>query len=154
LYYQLPRAPIKEKDRRRGNFEETYGEGATELDALEALYPGEFERIVREAIEEFRDPELSRKVFKAEQEAREFLRSEWYDQIESIYEDRLSRLKGQVQIILDGYKQQLEALNQELLQELEPFRDELNSLRQEREMRQIKHNLISFLPLASYALSA
>src|SRR5436309_15833979 len=33
-YYQLPRTPIKETERRRFGFEERYGEGAVELDAL------------------------------------------------------------------------------------------------------------------------
>ncbi len=37
-YYQLPRTPIKETERRRGGFEGRYGEDAVELDALEALY--------------------------------------------------------------------------------------------------------------------
>jgi hypothetical protein len=35
--YRLPRIPIKESDRRKPGFEDTYGEGAVELDALEAL---------------------------------------------------------------------------------------------------------------------
>jgi len=50
--YALPRTPIKESDLREARFEERYGSGATELDALEALYPG---ILVRE-IERFYDP--------------------------------------------------------------------------------------------------
>src|SRR5262249_51819997 len=42
--YDLPRTPIKESDRRRANFEALHGEGAVELDALEALHPGELRR--------------------------------------------------------------------------------------------------------------
>jgi hypothetical protein len=38
--YALPRTPVKETDRRKGNFEAIHGEGAVELDALEALHPG------------------------------------------------------------------------------------------------------------------
>ncbi len=34
--YQLPRIPRKETDQRRAGFEERYGAGAVELDALEA----------------------------------------------------------------------------------------------------------------------
>jgi len=48
--YQLPRTPIKESDRRKSGFEERHGEGATELDALEALHPGEMGNILQEAI--------------------------------------------------------------------------------------------------------
>ena len=36
--YRLPRIPVKESDRRKANFEERNGQGAVELDALEALY--------------------------------------------------------------------------------------------------------------------
>jgi hypothetical protein len=35
ITYQLPRIPIKESDGRRAGFEERYGAGAVELDALE-----------------------------------------------------------------------------------------------------------------------
>ena len=37
--YRLPRTPIKESERRKDRFEQTFGVGATELDALEALHP-------------------------------------------------------------------------------------------------------------------
>ena len=40
-YYQLPRTPIKESERRRGGFEARHGQGAVELDSLQALYPGQ-----------------------------------------------------------------------------------------------------------------
>ena len=54
--YDLPRVPIKETERRRAAFEERHGEGAVELDALEALHPGELGRIVEEAIDVYRSP--------------------------------------------------------------------------------------------------
>ena len=38
--YRLPRTPLKETEARAANFEARFGEGATELDALEALRPG------------------------------------------------------------------------------------------------------------------
>jgi hypothetical protein len=43
---ELPRAPIKETDRGKGKFEERHGEGATELDALEALHPGLLRQLI------------------------------------------------------------------------------------------------------------
>ena len=46
LEYSLPRTPIKETERRAARFEERFGEGATELDALEALHPGLLHEIV------------------------------------------------------------------------------------------------------------
>jgi hypothetical protein len=41
LHYNLPRIPIKDSDLSKAKFEAEYGVGATELDALEALYPGD-----------------------------------------------------------------------------------------------------------------
>jgi hypothetical protein len=53
--FELPRIPIKDEKRRAG-FEELHGEGAVELDALEALHPGELARIVEDAIDVYREP--------------------------------------------------------------------------------------------------
>jgi hypothetical protein len=38
-HYRLPRIPVNETDLRRLGFEQAYGQGAVELDALEALVP-------------------------------------------------------------------------------------------------------------------
>jgi hypothetical protein len=54
--YALPRIPIKDSDVRKGHFEERHGEGAVELDALEALHPGELARVVEAAIDRYRAP--------------------------------------------------------------------------------------------------
>jgi len=54
--YRLPRIPIKDTDARKRDFEKRHGEGAVELDALEALHPGELARIVEAAIERYREP--------------------------------------------------------------------------------------------------
>ena len=43
--FRLPRTPIKSSERRRGRFEDRFGEGAVELDALEALHPGALARL-------------------------------------------------------------------------------------------------------------
>lgn len=56
--YQLPRIPIKDTDNRKNGFEQRHGEGAVELDALEALHPGELARLLREAVAPYRDPGL------------------------------------------------------------------------------------------------
>jgi hypothetical protein len=48
--YHLPRTPVKDSDRRKANWQADHGEGAVELDALEALHPGELERITTQAI--------------------------------------------------------------------------------------------------------
>ncbi len=48
--YDLPSVPIKDSDKRAGNFKDRHEvDGAVELDALEALHPRELARIVRAA---------------------------------------------------------------------------------------------------------
>jgi len=44
--FKLPRTPIKETERRKAGFEDKHGSGATELDAMEALHPGEMKKII------------------------------------------------------------------------------------------------------------
>ena len=60
--YRLPRTPIKETESRADRFEERFGSGATELDALEALHPGELERILVEEIERYYDDGLDGRI--------------------------------------------------------------------------------------------
>jgi hypothetical protein len=71
IAYRLPRTPIKDSDLRKTAFEGRYGEGAVELDALEALFPGELGRIVRGAVAPYRDETLAERLFEAEEEARQ-----------------------------------------------------------------------------------
>jgi len=75
LEYELPRTPIKKTERRAGRFERRFGAGATELDALEAIHPGELEKILTDAIWNYRDDRLSLKVAEAKTELREDLES-------------------------------------------------------------------------------
>ena len=56
IHYRLPRTPNAENDRRAARFEARFGEGRTELDALEALYPGELRNILVKEIERYLDP--------------------------------------------------------------------------------------------------
>jgi len=60
--FRLPRTPIKETELRAARFEERHGTGAVELDALEALYPGELESVLQLAIERYYDADLDRRA--------------------------------------------------------------------------------------------
>jgi hypothetical protein len=71
--YSLPRTPIKESERRRVGFEERHGSGATELDALEALRPGELQRILTRAILHYYDNGLDSRVRTARRELEDTL---------------------------------------------------------------------------------
>ena len=60
--YRLPRIPLKKSERRAATFEARYGEGGTELDALEALRPGEMERVLEEEILRYYDTDLRQNI--------------------------------------------------------------------------------------------
>ena len=60
--YRLPRTPLKETERRAARFEERFGEGGTELDALEALRPGQLRRILVEEISRYYDDDLANNI--------------------------------------------------------------------------------------------
>jgi hypothetical protein len=92
--YSLPRVPVKDSDKRKANFEAAHGEGQVELDALEAIYPGELESIVRAAILAYYDPTL-------EERTREQ---------ETALSDALAEER---RAILDGYAEELEELESE-----------------------------------------
>jgi hypothetical protein len=62
IEYKLPRTPIKDSEKRGTRFEERFGEGATELDALEALHPGVFARIVGNEIKRYWNPDHDKDV--------------------------------------------------------------------------------------------
>ena len=61
-HYHLPRTPIKETEARKDKFERIFGVGATELDALEALYPGELGQLLEAELNGFLDPNLKERV--------------------------------------------------------------------------------------------
>jgi predicted nucleic acid-binding Zn ribbon protein len=60
--YRLPRTPIKDEETRKDVFEARFGEGATELDALEALHPGELQRLLEIEIARYYDFGLERRI--------------------------------------------------------------------------------------------
>lgn len=93
--YRLPRTPIKETEYRRHGFEKRYGEGATELDALEALHPGELRRIVCGKLDVFYDRTLSSKIHSTR----------------NIYQGDLDAARADA---IEVYSQDIAALDQEL----------------------------------------
>jgi hypothetical protein len=60
--YGLPRTPLKETENRAAKFEARFGEGATELDALEAVHPGELHNILTKEIDRYYDTNLEEKI--------------------------------------------------------------------------------------------
>lgn len=64
--FRLPRTPIKRTERRAARFEDRFGSGATELDALEALHPGKLAEIIEREACRYIDPGLSKRIAAAE----------------------------------------------------------------------------------------
>ena len=103
-HYRLPRTPIKKKDKRKKKFEETFGTGATELDALEALRPGEMARLLEAEIDRHLDPTLEERVSEVRWNLNHQLREiaetvtephqDEIDQLTSDYEDIVARLEA------------------------------------------------------------
>ena len=114
--YQLPRTPIKESERRRSGFEERFGGGAVELDALEALYPGELRVLLSGYLEAYYDVTLQARVWQEEQRL----------------ESDLSVIWGQViaayQADIDALKQEHAFLEQEIGPRLTAYGERIQSL--------------------------
>lgn len=90
--YRLPSVPLKSGDSRARGFMERFGDRATELDALEALHPGELAKIVIEALEPYYDYENP-----------EIVRSENY-RIAREARRMVEGIRPQLEEVLDGLK--------------------------------------------------
>lgn len=126
-HYQLPRVPIKDSDRRAANFEAAHGEGACELDALEALHPGSLREIVNCAIAPFIDPELNRKLSNARGLSRKWLSEAWPEATVDQWA-RFEGIKNEVASVAESYRDRMAELSDELEQEIGPLRSELETL--------------------------
>jgi hypothetical protein len=115
--YRLPRAPIKEGERRAGRFEERFGEGATELDALEALHPGEIDGILEQEILRYYDPNLQRNIRRVTNRIEREL--EGIDrQVHDEFADQYQQLEDDYAELVERYEEELQAIaeRQETLQ--------------------------------------
>lgn len=92
--YNLPRVPVKDTDKRKTAWVEHHGKGQVELDAIEAIHPGELSKIVELAIRDYHDGNIAREARKAKAE----------------YRKRLNDTRDQV---LEEHFKEWEALNKE-----------------------------------------
>jgi hypothetical protein len=126
--YDLPRTPIKDSDLRKGDFEARRGVGATELDALEALHPGELARIVRDALKPYVDEALSDALNEAHDDAESLVEDEWGEETAGIRQ-QLAVLERNAAAVLEPYEQRLRALAKQLAHDLKPIDKRLNTIR-------------------------
>lgn len=99
--YGLPQAPDS-KDRMR-----------TELDALEALHPGELARIVEAEVARWRDPELEDALADAEDDAQEQASQAWREETGEL-SGELAAIRAEAEAIIAEYKPKIEELNRRL----------------------------------------
>lgn len=125
--YDLPRIPIKASDLRRADFEARHGEGAVELDALEALHPGTLANLLTEAARDYFDPDLPALARDTEREVERAAEIAWRDQTA---EERaaIDRLRDQAAIVLDRHRPSLQSLAAELDADLAPLREQAEAI--------------------------
>jgi hypothetical protein len=123
--YRLPRQPVE--DPRMLRFEERYGEGAVELDALEGLYPGELANIVRQAIRDLEDATLRRRLDAARDEATRRVADVWGEAAAPLREEA-DRLTAEGRDALADSAQEIADLIAEHLNQLGPFEERADEL--------------------------
>lgn len=101
--YGLPRTPNKKGENAKSEsakravqaraeaFEEKHGEGAVELDALEALHPGELGRIVREALGAYWSEEADAAMRESDRALQRAIRAE-VDAVTGRYQEEIAAL--------------------------------------------------------------
>ncbi|MGI8936893.1 MAG: hypothetical protein ACR2JF_01520 [Iamia sp.] len=120
-----PRTPTKETDRRRAGFEERHGGGAVELDALEALHPGELARIVRQAMAPYRDVWLRRRLAHTAHEAQEVAREAW-DATVAGEQAQLDGVAQDIAAVVAGYQAELDDLAARMSADMAPHEHRLS----------------------------
>jgi hypothetical protein len=93
-------------------FQDTHGMGPTELDALEALYPGELARLLDAELDNYLDPTLAQRISRA-------------------YYDTMMPLKAIEKDVLTAHDSEVEDLKerfQAVMDELQELKDEADTL--------------------------
>ncbi len=131
--YGLPRTPIKETELRAGKFEERFGAGQTELDALEALYPGSLTSILKKYIQRYYDTTLNYRVEQWEfrrmedlQEREQEILNKYQEEIDEI-EDEFYRLRAELQDRMEGFTEKARTLWQAVQNDLAENAPEIDS---------------------------
>jgi hypothetical protein len=124
-YYQLPRTPIKETERRRIGFEARHGEGAVELDALEALYPGELAQVLSYFLDHYYDGTLEGRIQEQRQALQQQLSVAW-QQVMGSYQQEVSELRAEYDQIRADLETRLGGFSERLRSVWQAMRRDLN----------------------------
>jgi hypothetical protein len=130
--YSLPRVPVKDSDLRKATFEADHGQGQVELDALEALYPGELASIVESAILDYYDPTL---VERAREERAKLVSALGKAQQRTVLEhrDEIIELQDDYESLcfeFDETRQRFDELIAEFQSEIDEHKERLDDIRE------------------------
>jgi hypothetical protein len=106
-------AALTEEQVVRLNLPPIPGTTKREIDALEALHPGELERMLARRIEELQDPDLEQEIQAAREEAHGVV----HDEINSIMEEhreRLQEIQQEAQVVVDRYRHYYRVLGEKM----------------------------------------
>lgn len=128
--YNLPQSPSKKGDKL-----------VTELDALEALVPGELARIVRDAAAPYVTDELQEELAEAEREAITITEEAWQEALEDSWDEateeqiegptsKLEAIENEALEVYEKYRERLGKIADELNKELKPLQKKLDDLRE------------------------
>jgi hypothetical protein len=119
-HYGLPSIPMKDGERRADKFRKDFGADATELDALEALHPGELRKIVERAIWRHYDSTLHTRVREARRPIEEAIADaeaevaeQFAEQVEALQADlsataaQVRELRSRISEVWEEYRQAL-----------------------------------------------
>jgi hypothetical protein len=138
--YALPRTPIKETERRAEAFEARFGEGATELDALEALHPGELRRILVQEIERYYDDTLDDRASEAA--------DEFQDRLDLLRRGAIERHRVQRDAAASRYRALIEQCNAEIAEVANRYSTQIEDAARlfNSEQRAIANDLVAITP--------
>lgn len=127
LHYQLPRTPLKESEQRAAKFEQRFGEGATELDAMEAIVPGELDRTVRSWADQYFDRTLSDRTEARRQELLAAL-GDLTDDVLGNHADDIGQLRAEYDALRQEVAGRLASLNRRIQHKWQAISAELDAV--------------------------
>jgi hypothetical protein len=121
--FQLPRTPMKETERRADKWGSRYGEGQTEVDALEACAPGALERILQAEVERYRDDTIDDRIEEAAAVYRRRLEA-INAEVRAKYADEIAA----VEAVINAGRAEIEQMREGVATLVNPMREELTLL--------------------------
>lgn len=134
---------IKSKKNQHRNFKKNHnGHGPVELDALEALYPGELKKIIEDEISPYYDANLKDKIAKTKEQIKQNIDNLVEGENES-YTKKLEPLERDIDGIAAEYVDRQKAMSDELVSKLAPYAKKMKDLMNEYEnsMNEIKSKI-------------